>query len=132
MPPFLAIKGYLPKSGLKHLTPITGNAIQRREMKNADRFIQHQEKLREFLRNELIWARAKQEDQANKRRHAASELRVGNKVMLDSRYISTIRPNRGLDYKNLGSFEIIRAINNSVYELDLPKSMKEVFPVFHL
>ena len=128
---FLATKGYLPKSGLESLTPITGNVTQKREMKDADKFIQHQEKLREFLRNELVWAQVKQEEQVNKRRHAASELRVGDKVMLDSRYISIIRPNRGLDYKNLGPFEVVRAINNSAYELDLPKSMEGVFSVFH-
>ena len=129
---FLATKEYLSKSDLKSLTLITDNVIQKREMKDVDKFIQHQEKLREFLRNELIWTQVKQEEQINKRRHVVSELRMRNKVMLDSRYISIIRSNRELNYKNLDSFEIVRAINNSVYELNLSKSMKRVFSVFHL
>ena len=51
--------------------------------------------------------------------------------MLNARNIKTKRPSKGLDYKNLGPFKIVRAISNSAYELKLPQSMKSVFPVFH-
>lgn len=51
--------------------------------------------------------------------------------MLDSRNIKTIRPNKSLDHKNLGPFQIIKAHNNSAYELDLPPSMNKIHPVFH-
>lgn len=51
--------------------------------------------------------------------------------MLDGRNIKITRPNKSLDHKNMGPYKIIRAINNSAYELDLPSSMKNVFPVFH-
>ena len=50
--------------------------------------------------------------------------------MLNARNIKTKRPSKGLDYKNLGPFKIVRAINNSAYELKLPQSMESVFPVF--
>ena len=52
-------------------------------------------------------------------------------VMLDVRNINTTRPNKSLDYKNLGPFEVVRVINNSAYELKLPPAMEGIFPVFH-
>jgi len=51
--------------------------------------------------------------------------------MLDSRFITTKRPNKSLDFKNLGSYKIIRAINNMIYELDLPDDIKKMFPIFY-
>lgn len=51
--------------------------------------------------------------------------------MLDSRNIKTTRPVKSLDHKNLGLFKIIRAIDNNDYELELPKLINGVFPVFH-
>ena len=37
------------------------------------------------------------------------------------------RPSKSLDYKNLGPFKIIKAINNIVYELDLPTAIKGIY-----
>lgn len=51
--------------------------------------------------------------------------------MLDARNIKTTRPTKSLDYKNLGPFKIIRAINHAAYELELPGAMQNIFPVFH-
>ena len=129
--PFLATKGYLPRSGLEPPEPITGTATQRRDMRDADKLIEKLETIRVFLRDELKWAQAQQEHQANRRRQPATEFRVDDKVMLDSRFLKTLRPNSGLDYKNLGPFTINRVISNSAYQLDLPESMSGVFPVFH-
>lgn len=129
--PFLATKGYIPHSGLEPARPITGPPHERREIRNADAFIKKLEALRVYLRDELKWSQAKMEEQANRDRHPAPEFRVGDKVMLDARYIKTVRPNNSLDYKNLGPYEITRAINNSAYELDLPEAMNSLFNVFH-
>ena len=51
--------------------------------------------------------------------------------MLDSRFITTIRSNKSLDFKNLGSYKIVRVINNMAYELDLFDSIEKTFPIFH-
>ena len=51
--------------------------------------------------------------------------------MLDSRFITTINPNKSLDFKNLGPYKIIRVINNMIYELDLPDSIGKTFPIFY-
>ena len=51
--------------------------------------------------------------------------------MLDSKFITTIKPNKSLDFKNLEPYKIIRIINNIAYELDLPDNIKKIFPIFH-
>ncbi len=50
--------------------------------------------------------------------------------MLDIRNIKTTRLCKFLKHKNAGLYKIIRAIDNHVYELELPKSMK-IYLVFH-
>ena len=131
--PFLATKGYMPRSGIEPPTPWDDNATQRarRDIVAADSFVEKIEEMRIHLRQELAWARGIQEEYANRRRLPAPELRPGDLVMLDCRNIRTTRPNKSLDHKNMGPFKIVRAINNSAYELSLPSTMKGVFPVFH-
>ena len=131
--PFLATKGYLPRSGLEPPTPWDKEATApaRTELRAADGFIEKIEGIRTHLREQLKWAQALQAEQANRNRHAAPELKEGDMVMLDARNIKTTRPAKSLDHKNLGPFKVIRAINNMAYELDLPESMKGLFPVFH-
>ncbi len=51
--------------------------------------------------------------------------------MLDSRFITTIKSNKNLDFKNLGPYKIIRVINNMIYEFDLSDSIRKTFPIFH-
>ena len=100
-------------------------------MKDADAFVKKIEDLQEYLHSQLIWAQAKQEEQANAHRHSAPAFKVGDKVMLDRRFITTMRPNKSLNYKNLGPHQIKKAINNSAYELNLLESMSAVHSVFH-
>ena len=132
IPPFLATKGYLPRSGLEPPTPWDIDATQRskREVKTADVFINKLEELRQFLKEELKWSQSIMAEYANRRRLPAPELKEGDMVMLDSRNIKTARPNKSLDHKNLGPFKIVRVINNMAYELELPDGMN-IFPVFH-
>ena len=131
--PFLATKGYVPRSGVEPPTPWDSTATQRakNEFKAADSFVIKMQELRKYLREQLLWIQALQAEQANRRRHPAPEFKVGDMVMLDARNIKTTRPNKSLDHKNLGPFEIVRVINNSAYELKLPPAMEGIFPVFH-
>ena len=57
---------------------------------------------------------------------------MGDIVILDTRNIKTDRPSRSLNYKNLGPFKIIKALDNMAYELELPLVIKGIYPVFHL
>lgn len=132
--PFMATKGYVPRSGLEPPTPWDSDASQRakREVTAADDFIQKIDNLRGYLRSQLKWSQALQAEQANRYRQPATAFRVGDMVMLDRRNIKTQRPSKSLDHKNLGPFKIIKAYHgNSAYELELPKSMNGVHPVFH-
>lgn len=131
--PFFATKDYLPRSGLEPPTafPDDSTPEARRDMKNADKAAEKIETLRVFLRQELVWAQAKQVEFANRRRAAAREFKVGDRVMLDTRNIKTTRPCKSLEHKNAGPYKIVRAIDDHAYELGLPESMKLIHPVFH-
>ena len=56
----------------------------------------------------------------------------GDKVWLDSRNITTIRPMKKLDDKWLGPFEIVEAVNSNAYRLKLPKQLSRIHPVFNV
>lgn len=132
MEPFLATKGYIPRSGVEPPEPIvTDNPVERREVKNADKLVAKLKGLREFLRAEVKWAQAKQEEYANQHRAPAPEFKVGDMVMLDARFQATRRQSKSLDYKNLGPYRVTRKIDGMAYELELPATMAGVFPVFH-
>ncbi|KAF6523243.1 hypothetical protein HZS61_011742, partial [Fusarium oxysporum f. sp. conglutinans] len=54
----------------------------------------------------------------------------GDHVWLDARNIKTLRPQKKLDWKNIGPLKITKVISPYAYRLDLPASMK-IHPVFH-
>lgn len=131
--PFFATKEYHPRSGLEPPSPIEKSLLPtaKKEIKASDGFVEKIDRLRKHLREDLKWSQAIQSEQANRNRQPAPEFKVGGMVMLNARNIRTIRANKSLDHKNLGPFKIVRTINNSAYELDLPQSMSGIFPVFY-
>ena len=56
---------------------------------------------------------------------------IGDLVMLDARNIRSRRPCSKLDMKNLGPFEIVKAVGDVAYELALPDNLR-IHPVFHV
>ena len=52
--------------------------------------------------------------------------------MLNNRNIKTIKLNKSLNHKNLKSFKIIKAYDNSIYYLKLLTSIKKLHFVFYL
>ena len=67
----------------------------------------------------------------NEGTHAEMDLKVGDKVYLQSTNIQTSRPSHKLEHKCLGPYTIIEKIGHSSYKLALPASMK-VHPVFNV
>ena len=67
----------------------------------------------------------------NRKRLSVSIFKKNNIVMLDSRNIKIIRSNKLLNYKNLGLFRVVRAINNRIYKLNLSKKMN-IYSIFYL
>lgn len=130
--PFMATKGYNPRSGLEPPRPWTAvNPAASQRGQDADKFIEDISRNREWLKKQMQLSQALYAEQANRRRLPAPKIVPGDRVMLDRRFIETKRPSSSLDYKNLGPFEVIRAINDQAYELDLPESMRGIHPVFH-
>jgi hypothetical protein len=76
-------------------------------------------------------AQARYEDQANKTRRPARRFTEGQSVWLDARNIKTLRPQKKLDWKNLGPFRIRKVVSPYAYELELPPVMR-IHPVFHV
>ncbi|KAG9097213.1 hypothetical protein FS749_006820 [Ceratobasidium sp. UAMH 11750] len=67
----------------------------------------------------------------NQRHSKPQNIRVGDKVWLDSSNIKTDRPSQKLAAKKLGPFKVKKLIGSHAFHLKLPHTMK-VYPVFHV
>lgn len=125
--PFFANYGFHPRLGFEPVLP----ADARPATRDAKAFAQKMQDITDFLRTEMTSAQARHEEQANRSRRPARRFREGQLVWLDSRNIRTLRPQKKLDWKNLGPFTVKRVISPYAYELDLPASMR-IHPVFNV
>ncbi len=104
---------------------------QRLQVGDANKMIDKIRDLSEYIREELLWAQALQQEYANKKRSPAPAYAVGDRIWLDARNIKTSRQSKKLDWKNLGPFTVTQVVSSHAYRLDLPDSMK-IHPVFHV
>ena len=125
--PFFANYGFHPRMGFEPVQPVNTRPATR----DAELFAQKMNSIVDFLRSEMTSAQARYEEQANRRRTPARRFREGQLIWLDSRNIRTLRPQKKLDWKNLGPFPIKKIISSHAYELDLPASMR-IHPVFNV
>ena len=67
-------------------------------------------------------------------RHAGEEMvyEAGSKVFLDGRNIKTTRPSAKMEDKWFGPYEVIEKVGASAYRLNIPKTWKQVHPVFNV
>lgn len=98
---------------------------------SADRFADKMEDLQRYLQEEMTYAQALYEDQANRRRTPAPAYKVGDLVYLDARNIKTTRPSKKLDWKNLGPYPIVQQVGTYAYKLELPDLLR-IHNVFHV
>jgi transposase InsO family protein len=124
--PFFANYGFHPRMGFEPVSPVSLPATL-----DAEKFARQMQAITEFVRTEIVSAQARYEDQANRRRQPARRYHVGQYVWLDARNIKTLRPQKKLDWKNLGPFRIKEIISPYAYKLDLPASMR-IHPVFNV
>jgi hypothetical protein len=124
--PFLANYGFHPRMGFEPIQPANKPAAQ-----DAEDFSNHMQRIMEYVHSEMKYAQARQEEQANRKRTPARRFVKGQFVWLDSRHIKTLRPQKKLDWKQLGPFRIKKVISSHAYELELPASMR-IHPVFNV
>ncbi|KAG9379364.1 hypothetical protein A1F94_009720 [Pyrenophora tritici-repentis] len=96
----------------------------------ADSLTNRIDATRRYLRDEIAWTQERMKDFADVHRHPAPRFAVGDWVLLNAKHIKTERPVKSLDHKNMGPYQITRVIDNMAYELDLPDSLKNIFPLF--
>ena len=126
MSPFFANYGFAPRMGFEPLP-----AAQTPAARDAEQFTNAMEKIHEHCRLEMISAQARYEKQSNRYRHPAPRYQIGDRVWLDARNIQTLRPQKKLDWKNLGPFPVKKIISPYACELELPPAMK-IHPVFNV
>ncbi len=61
---------------------------------------------------------------ANESRMEGPKFNVGDKVMLNCKFIKTLREKMKFDFKFFGPFEILKKINDVAFKLKLPNSWK--------
>ena len=64
--------------------------------------------------------------------HIARTFKEGDKVLLQSLNIRTLRPKKKLDHRQLRPFEVLEKIGTQAYKLDLPARYGKIHPVFHV
>lgn len=133
MTPFFANYGYHPRMSFGPPRPITrGSSKQVIEGNLAgNSFVQKMEDVLQTLRDNLQSARDAQERAANVNRAPSPAYKVGDRVFLDARNITTARPMKKLDDKYIGDFRISKVINSHTYQLDLPYELRSLHNSFH-
>lgn len=97
----------------------------------ASERIEFLKSLHKVLKTEISRSLTYQEKYANLKRGGDANFKVGQKVYLMRKHISTSRPSDKLDSKKLGPFKISEIISPTVCKLDLPPSMR-IHPIFHV
>jgi hypothetical protein len=89
---------------------------------NAKQIADRMGQLFEEMKAEMKRAQAIYSEQANMSRRAGTQLAVGDRVWLDARNFSTIRPSKKLDWKRVGPYQIIEVVSPWAYRLKFPVS----------
>lgn len=122
--PFKAMTGYNPRADFLVLPKIN------QDDNDLSKRLSFLKQLQKELQTSLIQAQQRYKFYADKHR-LDSPFKVGDKVWLISKNIRSRRPSRKLNHKRMGPYEIESKINEEVWKLKLPYSMKQIHPVFH-
>jgi hypothetical protein len=124
MSPFMALYGYNPRADFLTLpSPKTNLA-------DVNRRIKFLKELQTFLHENLVEAQNRYKHYADQKR-TETPFKVGDKVWLLRKNITTRRPCRKLDIKRIGPFKILERIGSEAWRLELTPAFKDLHPVFH-
>ncbi|XP_013913955.1 PREDICTED: transient receptor potential cation channel subfamily M member 8-like, partial [Thamnophis sirtalis] len=70
--------------------------------------------------------------QAEKKRMEPKPFHIGDRVYLSTKFLKSLQPLKKLGPNFIGPFPITRVINPVTVELLLPKTLRQVHPVFHI
>jgi hypothetical protein len=122
--PFELDSGQHPRMGVEPRLTTKVEAV--------DEFVDRIQKATEEAKSALRQAAEDMAHFHNAHRGKQVVFKVGDKVWLDSRNISTTRPTKKLDDKWFGPFPIIEVISDNAYKLKLTPPFARVHPVFNL
>lgn len=80
------------------------------------------------LKETIELAQQSYKKQYDKHRRAP-DIKVGDKVYLSTKNLSTLRPSPKLEHRYLGPYPVIEKINDNAYRLELPPTL-QIHPVF--
>jgi hypothetical protein len=120
--PFTLMFGYTPN--WSHLDIETSNP-------QADEFTRDIEDARKNTVRALTKAAEVMKEYYDRKKSESPSFKIGDKVLLESKNITPIRPMRKLSELRYGPFEIEGKIGNAAYRLKLPPSWNAIHPVFN-
>lgn len=129
MSPFFANYGYDPRWTEDLETPTELEAD--RDSQDGQTHACVLNEISNHLQLEIKRAQHRQQEDSNRRKLPAPDIKKGDSVWLNAKNITTRRPARKLDYKRLGPFKVIEVVSPNAVRLELPESMR-IHNVFHV
>jgi len=122
--PFFANKGYNPA--------ITVHSERDVAETHARDYAVNLQDLHQFLREQIAYAQSRYKETADRRLASDPDIKVGDKVFISMKTLTTIRPTRKFSETHAGPYEVIGKPSAASYTIRLPKSFAGVHPVFHV
>jgi hypothetical protein len=122
--PFYANKGFNPTFDISVPQEVSSSPSAQTRADNM-------RKVHDTMKERMKLAQEKMAKYFDKRHLTPPDFKVGDKVFLVGRNISTMRPAAKLDAKNYGPYPIKEKISDWAYRLELPDTMR-VHDVFHV
>uniref|UniRef100_A0A803SXF4 Gypsy retrotransposon integrase-like protein 1 n=1 Tax=Anolis carolinensis TaxID=28377 RepID=A0A803SXF4_ANOCA len=120
--PFFANYGFHPR----FFPPV----IETSEVPAAEDWLQELTAVQQLLLQQLDQAKEDYKRHADKHRQPGPEIKVGDRVLLSTRFLPSHRPCRKLDARFIGPYPVVAQLNPVTFKLQLPCSMR-IHPVFH-
>ena len=133
MTSFFADHDYHSRSGIEPLILYDNGIVKRAKLLSADQIAARQEAMRKWLVDNLTWAQIDQTKYVNNSRAPHPDYKIDDWIYVNTKDFSIEKQSRFLSSKNVGSWKIIRCIDNKAYELNISEHLKQtsLTTIFH-